>query len=115
MERESVYTLEEYLETLIAAGYEADVWETTYAQPLSGEDPVYDWVRGAALRPSLQRLEEADRRDGTNLLERYVEEYKAIMRASYPTYVTPDGVRLTDYPFRRIFVVGRKNDLSPSI
>jgi trans-aconitate 2-methyltransferase len=115
MERESVYTTEEYLETLISAGYEADVWETTYSQPLTGEDPVYDWVRGAALRPSLQRLEEADRRDGTNLLDRYVEEYKRIMRASYPTYVTPDGVRLTDYPFRRIFVVGVKSDLAPSI
>ena len=62
LERESVYTTEEYLETLISAGFEADVWETTYSQPLTGEDPVYDWVRGAALRPSLQRLEEADRR-----------------------------------------------------
>jgi trans-aconitate 2-methyltransferase len=37
------------------------------------------------------------------------------MRAAYPTYITPDGVRLTDYPFRRIFVVGVKSDLSPSI
>lgn len=115
VERESVYTTDEYLETLIAAGFEADIWETTYSQPLSGPDPVYDWVRGAALRPSLQRLEAADRRDGTNLQERYIEEYRRIMRESYPTYTTPEGVRLTDYPFRRIFIVGVKNDLSPSI
>lgn len=115
MERESVYTTHEYLETLIASGFEADVWETTYSQPLTGNDPVYDWVRGAALRPSLQRLEAADRRDGTNLQERYVEEYRRIMRESYQTYLTPEGVRLTDYPFRRIFMVGMKSDLSPSI
>ncbi|MEO9246230.1 methyltransferase domain-containing protein [Citricoccus nitrophenolicus] len=115
MERESVYTTHEYLETLIASGFEADVWETTYSQPLTGNDPVYDWVRGAALRPSLQRLEAADRRDGTNLQERYVEEYRRIMRESYQTYITPEGVRLTDYPFRRIFMVGVKSDLSPSI
>lgn len=115
MERESVYTTHEYLETLITAGFEADVWETTYSQPLAGNDPVYDWVRGAALRPSLQRLEVADRRDGTNLQERYIEEYRRIMRESYQTYVTPEGVRLTDYPFRRIFMVGVKSDLSPSI
>lgn len=115
MERESVYTTHEYLETLIASGFEADVWETTYSQPLTGNDPVYDWVRGAALRPSLQRLEAADRRDGTNLQERYVEEYRRIMRESYQTYLTPEGVRLTDYPFRRIFMVGVKSDLSPSI
>ena len=115
MERESVYTTHEYLETLIASGFEADVWETTYSQPLPGNDPVYDWVRGAALRPSLQRLEAADRRDGTNLQERYVEEYRRIMRESYQTYITPEGVRLTDYPFRRIFMVGVKSDLSPSI
>lgn len=114
-ERESVYTTHEYLQTLIAAGFEADVWETTYSQPLTGNDPVYDWVRGAALRPSLQRLEAADRRDGTNLQERYIEEYRRIMRESYQTYITPEGVRLTDYPFRRIFIVGAKNDLSPSI
>ncbi len=115
MERESVYTPHEYLETLISAGFEADVWETTYHQPLTGHDPVYDWVRGAALRPSLQRLEAADRRDGTNLQERYVAEYRQIMRASYRTYLTPEGVRLTDYPFRRIFMVGVKSDLAPSI
>lgn len=115
MERESVYTTHEYLQTLITAGFEADVWETTYSQPLTGNDPVYDWVRGAALRPSLQRLEAADRRDGTNLQERYIEEYRRIMRESYQTYTTPEGVRLTDYPFRRIFMVGVKSDLAPSI
>lgn len=115
MERESVYTTHEYLETLISAGFEADVWETTYSQPLTGRDPVYDWVRGAALRPSLQRLEAADQRDGTDLQERYIEEYRRIMRESYQTYLTPEGVLLTDYPFRRIFVVGVKSDLSPSI
>ncbi|MFC7402453.1 methyltransferase domain-containing protein [Citricoccus sp. GCM10030269] len=114
-DRESVYTTDEYLETLVTAGFEPDVWETTYSQTLSGENPVYDWVRGAALRPSLQRLEAADRRDGTNLLDQYVEEYRRIMREAYPRFSTPDGVFLTDYPFRRIFVVGVKKGLAPSI
>lgn len=85
----------EYLHLLTAAGWEADVWETTYHQLLSGTDPVLDWVRGAALRPVLNAL-------GDEAAE-FEAEYAGLLRNAYPA--TGHG---TVYPFRRIFCVGRK-------
>src|SRR5699024_9484591 len=75
---------------------------------LSGPDPVYDWVKGAALRPVLQKLAEHDAVHHTNLHDAFVLRYKAEMLAAYPPYIGPDGQEVTVYPFRRIFVVGHK-------
>lgn len=84
----------------VAAGLEADVWETTYVHLLDPEatsaDPVLDWVRGTALRPVLGVVD-AD-------AERHlIDAYAASLRLAYPREA--GGVRL---PFRRLFAVGQR-------
>lgn len=105
---ETVHMVEEYTHMLLDHSFRPNVWETTYHQVLSGPDPVFDWVKGAALRPILQKLTEHDSAHGTNLHDAFVLRYKAEMLAAYPPYIGPDGQEVTVYPFRRIFVVGHK-------
>lgn len=106
--RESIYTPTEYTQTLLEAGMRPMVWETTYHQALLGDEPVYSWVKGAALRPVLQALRASDAAHGTQLHDQYVEEYRQAMREAYPPYHAPDGAQVTVFPMRRVFVVGHK-------
>ncbi|HYM02349.1 MAG TPA: methyltransferase domain-containing protein [Stellaceae bacterium] len=73
-----------------------DLWETTYIHVLQGEDPVLDWVSATALRPVLEALTAAERRD-------FTAAYGAKLRAAYPRRA--DGKTLL--PFRRLFLVAR--------
>lgn len=86
-----------YAEVLTAGGCEADVWETTYLQQLTGEDPVLDWISGTALRPVRSALDERD-------WQEFTAELGCALRAAYPP--RPDGT--TWFPFRRVFAVARK-------
>jgi trans-aconitate 2-methyltransferase len=85
-----------YLDIMLRAGYAADAWETTYLQVLPGDNAVLEWVRGTALRPILAALSSED---GAEFERAYAQR----LAAAYPS--TEYG---TVYPFRRIFVVGRK-------
>lgn len=105
---ETIHSVEEYTRMLLDHSFRPNVWETTYHQVLSGPDPVFDWVKGAALRPVLQKLTEYDSTHKTSLYDSFVARYKAEMLDAYPPYVGPDGQEVTVYPFRRIFVVGHK-------
>lgn len=105
---ESVHSVEDYTHMLLENSFRPNVWESTYHQVLTGPDPVFDWVKGAALRPVLQKLAEHDAEHGTTLHDSFVARYKAEMLDAYPPYVGPDGQEVTVYPFRRIFVVGHK-------
>ncbi|WP_415952773.1 trans-aconitate 2-methyltransferase [Streptomyces sp. KLOTTS4A1] len=98
--RRFVHILEpaEYLIRLTDLGCAVDVWETTYAQLLAGEDPVLDWVKGTALRPVLTEL--ASDPDATR---DFLTEYRDLLRKAYPP-----GPHGTVFPFRRIFAVARK-------
>jgi trans-aconitate 2-methyltransferase len=87
-----------YLERLLAAGAEADVWETTYLHVLTGPDAVLEWVRGTALRPYLSTL---GARGSPGDLEEFTSAYSALLRAAYPR----DAAWRTLFPFRRIFGV----------
>jgi trans-aconitate 2-methyltransferase len=87
---------ERYLEALVDAGLEADVWQTEYLHVLQGEDPVLEWVKGTALRPVLSLLEGADRAE-------FLADYSAALREAYP----PRSFG-TVFPFRRTFAVARK-------
>ncbi|MFD4643252.1 trans-aconitate 2-methyltransferase [Lentzea sp. NPDC058436] len=73
-----------------------DVWETTYVQRMSGEDPVLEWVKGTALRPVRAALSSTD-------WEAYVAELAPRLREAYPQRA--DGT--TWFPFRRIFAVAQ--------
>lgn len=92
---------EEYLRVLLDAGFEPDVWESTYGHLLEGPDPVLDWVRGSALRPLLELLDSAERLE-------FEREYGRLLAEAYPPFAGPGGTTLTYFPFRRIFMVGRK-------
>jgi trans-aconitate 2-methyltransferase len=84
----------EYAELL--AGTDADVWETTYVQRLTGEDPVLHWISSTALRPVRDALSADDYAD-------FTAELAPQLRAAYP----PSADGATWFPFRRIFAVAR--------
>ncbi|WP_417514149.1 methyltransferase domain-containing protein [Minwuia sp.] len=71
-----------------------DIWETEYAQPLNGADPVLEWVRGTALLPVETNLDRDD-------FSAFVSVYREKLRTAYP--VAPDGITL--FPFRRMFII----------
>ncbi|MEV0447110.1 trans-aconitate 2-methyltransferase [Streptomyces sp. NPDC050600] len=98
--RRFVHILEpaDYLHRLADLGCETDVWETTYHQLLTGEDPVLDWVKGTALRPVLTAL-----RDDRAATEAFLGQYRERLREAYPP-----GPYGTAFPFRRIFALARK-------
>jgi trans-aconitate 2-methyltransferase len=85
-----------YAELLIDAGCTVDAWETTYIHQLTGEHPVLDWIRGTALLPVSERLNEQD-------YQRFREALIPLLADAYPP--RPDGT--TFFPFRRVFVVAQ--------
>ena len=71
-----------------------DIWETEYLHVLEGANPVVEWVRGSALKPLLDGLEEPDR-------SAFLAEYSKRVTRAYPP--RPDGRTL--FPFRRLFII----------
>ena len=96
-----------YLAALAPLGCEVDAWETTYAHLLHGENPVLDWVKGTALRPVRTLLA-----DDPAAQEEFVAEYGELLREAYPP-LGGDVSRGTVFPFRRVFVVARKEARAP--
>lgn len=106
---------EDYARDLLAAGWEADVWETTYRHVMHGADPVPAFTSSTVAKPFVQALEEDDAahgRTGTDqaLAPRFRAEYAARMRRAYPPVPGAgdgeDAVVL--FGFRRIFLVGHR-------
>ncbi len=87
---------EVYAELMAAAGADVDVWETTYLQCLTGEDPVLKWISATALRPVREALPADD-------YAAYQAQLAPRLRAAYPA--REDGS--TWFPFRRLFAVAR--------
>ncbi|MGI9157375.1 MAG: trans-aconitate 2-methyltransferase [Marmoricola sp.] len=87
---------ETYLRTLQPFASSIDAWETTYLHVLTGGDPVFDWITGTSLRPTLQALDD-------ELRPRFEAELRTRLRAAYP-----DHGRGVVLPFRRVFAVGRR-------
>jgi trans-aconitate 2-methyltransferase len=76
---------------------DVDVWETVYLHVFRGRDPVLEWVKGTALRPLLDAIEETER-------EAFLAAVAQRLRAAYPAEA--DGATL--FPFRRLFIVARR-------
>jgi trans-aconitate 2-methyltransferase len=89
---------EVYYDILKPQAAALDIWQTEYLQLLEGEDAVYRWVSGTALRPYVQTLEDAER-------EVFITAYKEKLNAAYPRRA--DGTTL--FPFQRLFVVAVKS------
>jgi len=75
-----------------------DIWQTEYLQVMEGEDAVYRWISGTALRPYVQALDGAER-------AAFIAAYKTKLNAAYPRRA--DGTTL--FPFQRLFMVATKS------
>jgi trans-aconitate 2-methyltransferase len=98
LERPAVADPADYLADLAGLGCRVDAWETTYLHVLDGPDPVLRWLQGTAARPYLEALPEA-------LRAPFTEALRAGLAQAYP----PDARGGTVLPFRRIFVVARRD------
>ena len=87
---------DQYLRFFTNRGLRVNAWATTYLQILTGDDPVFTWVSGTGARPFLQGLDD-------DLRATFVEEYKAMLRAAYPSESFG-----TVFPFTRTFAVATK-------
>ncbi|PWR20173.1 methyltransferase domain-containing protein [Zavarzinia aquatilis] len=88
----------DYARLLTAAGAsEVDAWATDYVHalpPAPESHPVLEWVKGTALRPYLDVLDEA-------AAAAFLAAYRAALTEAYPAEA--DGRVL--FPFRRVFFV----------
>jgi trans-aconitate 2-methyltransferase len=97
MAKPNVYQPHRYYEILHPIVGELDIWETTYQQILTGDDPVFDWVSGSILRPVFTQLPPDD-------ADRFSALCRRRLRAAYPQQL--DGTTL--FPFHRLFIVARR-------
>ena len=87
-----------YFELLRPHCAEVDVWRTTYHHPLAGgHGAVVEWFKGSALRPYLQKLDEAAQ-------QAFLETYLRAISQAYPAL--DDGTVLL--PFPRLFIVATR-------
>ena len=91
----------DYAELLAGTGLQVDAWETTYVHILEGDDPVLEWYKGTGLRPVLAVLDADQAAD-------FLAEAGERLRAAYP----PRSFG-TVFPFRRVFAVAHRIQLSP--
>jgi len=89
-----VAAAETYAALLLPRAGSLDVWETIYLHILAGDNPVFEWTKGAGLRPFLTALH-GDECSG------FLADYAARVARAYPR--RPDGMTL--FPFRRLFIV----------
>ena len=94
--RFQVLPLDWYVGRLIDLGFEVDAWATTYYFLLPGENPVREWVKGTALQPILNLLDNEEQ-------VAFLDQYSAKLKSAYP-----QGPAGTIYPFNRIFFVARR-------
>jgi trans-aconitate 2-methyltransferase len=88
---------EAYYDLLMPHATHVDIWETEYLHVLQGENAVLEWTKGSAVRPLLDRIEDAQRPD-------FLAAYAERLRAAYPR--RGDGMTL--FPFRRLFIVAQR-------
>jgi trans-aconitate 2-methyltransferase len=86
-----------YHDLLRPVAERVDIWETEYAQALTGADPVLEWVRGTTLLPVERELSEED-------FAAFTTAYRQRLRDAYPE--AADGITL--FPFRRMFITATR-------
>jgi trans-aconitate 2-methyltransferase len=88
---------ESYYDRLAPKSARVDLWRTTYYHVMTGPDAIVDWVRATGLRPYLDRVPEAMRKD-------FLTDYTARIARAYP--MRSDGRVLLAFP--RLFIVAVK-------
>ncbi len=92
-----VAPVEDYYRWLKPFSTTIDIWETTYIQEMTGDDPVLTWISATALKPLVEALE-------PSLGAAFRDTLAHELRRAYPRGA--DGVIL--FPFRRLFIIARK-------
>lgn len=87
-----------YYDVLSSKCRSLNIWETTYMHVLEGDDPIYNWTKGAALRPILEGLK------GETEVRDFEESYISALRQAYPKR----GDGKTVMAFKRFFLIGQK-------
>jgi trans-aconitate 2-methyltransferase len=83
-----------YYDLMAPIAANLEIWETTYIQPLEGDNPVVDWIRSTALQPVMDKLEKAE-------AEEFLRVYGERVREAYQK--RQNGITL--FPFRRLFIM----------
>jgi trans-aconitate 2-methyltransferase len=97
--RESpVASAETYYDLLAAQARSIDIWESQYVHILEGPDAVFEWVRGTALKPLLDALQDCEQ---GNWDKEFSDQYKEHLNRAYPQ--RSDGRTL--FNFRRLFLI----------
>jgi len=86
-----------YYDALSSLCTRLDIWHTIYNHVLDDADAIVEWVRGTGLRPFLDMLETAERKE-------FLAEYTARIAATYLPQA--DGKILFRFP--RIFIMAVK-------
>ncbi|MEK9673267.1 MAG: methyltransferase domain-containing protein [Rhodospirillaceae bacterium] len=94
---EPVADPEVYYDILAPHAAHLNIWETTYAQVMEGNNPAAEFTKGSALKPFLDALTDADEN------REFFETYSARMQAAYPKRA--DGKTL--FHFQRLFIVAK--------
>jgi trans-aconitate 2-methyltransferase len=76
-----------------------ETWEKFYTHRVEGEDAVYRWLAGTSLKPLLDAL------DGEECAA-FAGRYREALAAAYP----PDEAGITEFPFRRMFILATSNN-----
>lgn len=83
-----------YYDLMAPIAAHLEIWETTYMQPLEGDNPVVDWIRSTALQPVMDKLNDAEAAE-------FLRVYGERVRKAYPK--RESGMTL--FPFRRLFIM----------
>ena len=89
-------------EAMLAPLGRTEVWTTTYDQrlaPVPEGHPVRHFTASTAMRPIVERLDDAER-------ARFVAAYDRALATPYP----PEGDGTVLFPFRRLFAILRRPD-----
>lgn len=97
-ERHVIHTLKEYYGMAMRTFGNALMWQTDYYHKMQSHESILEFLKGSALRPYMERLDESDR-------EAFMQRVLGNLVAAYPR--EEDGSLL--FTFKRLFIVAYKN------